>query len=92
MQSNGLPLWNPRSVLSFANSPSFPNPFSHGHMADSGLTGAVFGAEFGAVVAVSVASGPLVTRDDAQSCPSRALATKPGWRFTSERNLHDHFQ
>jgi hypothetical protein len=22
----------------------------------------------------------------------RMLATKPGWRFTSERNLHDHFQ
>jgi len=29
--------------------------------------------------------GPLVTRDEAQSCPSRALATKPGSRLASER-------
>src|SRR5258708_380118 len=27
----------------------------------------------------AVAGGPLVTRDEAQSCPSRAFATKPGW-------------
>jgi hypothetical protein len=44
-----------------------------------------------AAAVVSVAGGPLVTRDEAQSCSSRALATKPGWRFTSERNLKTIF-
>ena len=53
------------------------------YFADSRASPGVWATVTAAVV--SVAGGPLVKRDEAQSCPSRALATKPGWRFTSGR-------